>query len=147
MCNHLRRIVKLWAKLHGLNDGAAGTFNSWSLTLMVLFHLQTVRPAILPPLWCLFYDQAPQETEPRLLQQPGLDLSRAAGIARERVGCAAGFGAANGSSLFSLFASFIASYYGITQQWTAGKHRYVSARETHYCRARHRHRCCCRGRR
>jgi len=30
--------VKLWAKMHGLNDGMNGTFNSWSLTLMVGKH-------------------------------------------------------------------------------------------------------------
>ncbi len=27
--------VKLWAKAHGINDGASHTFNSWCLTLLV----------------------------------------------------------------------------------------------------------------
>ena len=31
----LVRLVKLWAGAHGMNDAAAGTFNSFALTLMV----------------------------------------------------------------------------------------------------------------
>ena len=27
--------IKAWAKAHGLNDASKGSFNSWSLTLMV----------------------------------------------------------------------------------------------------------------
>lgn len=50
----LFRLVKLWAKVHGLNDGMNGTFNSWSLTLMVMFALQACSPALLPPMWQCF---------------------------------------------------------------------------------------------
>ncbi|MEW5304100.1 MAG: hypothetical protein WDW36_006734 [Sanguina aurantia] len=46
----LVRLVKVWAKAHGLNAPSNGTFNSWSLTLMALFALQTTQPALLPPL-------------------------------------------------------------------------------------------------
>ena len=34
----LVRLVKLWAGAHGMNDAAAGTFNSFALTLMVGVH-------------------------------------------------------------------------------------------------------------
>ncbi|TQE07213.1 hypothetical protein C1H46_007266 [Malus baccata] len=43
-------LVKEWAKAHRINNPRAGTFNSYSLTLLVLFHFQTCSPAILPPL-------------------------------------------------------------------------------------------------
>ncbi|KAJ0901181.1 putative polynucleotide adenylyltransferase [Helianthus annuus] len=43
-------IVKEWAKAHGINDPKTGTFNSYSLSLLIIFHFQTCEPAILPPL-------------------------------------------------------------------------------------------------
>ncbi|KAK1415541.1 hypothetical protein QVD17_31324 [Tagetes erecta] len=43
-------IVKEWAKAHGINDSKTGTLNSYSLSLLIIFHFQTCEPAILPPL-------------------------------------------------------------------------------------------------
>ncbi|KAI3472630.1 hypothetical protein Pfo_031021 [Paulownia fortunei] len=43
-------LVKQWAKNHRINDSKSGTLNSYSLCLLVVFHLQTLVPAILPPL-------------------------------------------------------------------------------------------------
>ncbi|KAH9702263.1 protein HESO1 [Citrus sinensis] len=43
-------LVKEWAKAHDINNPKTGTFNSYSLSLLVLFHFQTCVPAILPPL-------------------------------------------------------------------------------------------------
>lgn len=43
-------LVKEWAKAHKINNSKTGTFNSYSLSLLVLFHFQTCVPAILPPL-------------------------------------------------------------------------------------------------
>lgn len=37
----LFRLVKAWAKAHGMNNGAGGTFNSWCLSLVVVFYCQT----------------------------------------------------------------------------------------------------------
>ncbi|KAG8380743.1 hypothetical protein BUALT_Bualt06G0047800 [Buddleja alternifolia] len=45
-----RDMVKEWAKAHHINDSKSGTLNSYSLSLLVVFHLQTLVPAILPPL-------------------------------------------------------------------------------------------------
>ncbi len=50
----LVRLIKLWARHHNLNDSSTGTFNSFALTLLVIFHCQTRSPAILPPIAELF---------------------------------------------------------------------------------------------
>ncbi|KAJ7960158.1 protein HESO1-like isoform X1 [Quillaja saponaria] len=43
-------LVKEWAKAHDINNSKFGTLNSYSLSLLVVFHFQTCVPAILPPL-------------------------------------------------------------------------------------------------
>ncbi|XP_047954551.1 protein HESO1-like [Salvia hispanica] len=43
-------LVKEWAKTHHINDSKSGSLNSYCLSLLVLFHFQTLEPAILPPL-------------------------------------------------------------------------------------------------
>lgn len=43
-------VVKEWAKAHKINNSKTGSFNSFTLSLLVIFHLQTCAPAILPPL-------------------------------------------------------------------------------------------------
>ncbi|GKU91984.1 hypothetical protein SLEP1_g5780 [Rubroshorea leprosula] len=47
-------LVKEWAKAHDINDPKNGTLNSYSLSLLVIFHFQTCQPAILPPLRYLY---------------------------------------------------------------------------------------------
>jgi DNA polymerase sigma len=47
-------LVKEWAKAHNINDSKTGTFNSYSLSLLVIFHFQTCVPAILPPLRVIY---------------------------------------------------------------------------------------------
>jgi len=46
----LAKLVKMWAKSQGINDPSGGTFNSYSLVLLVIVFLQCQRPAVLPPL-------------------------------------------------------------------------------------------------
>ncbi|MQM14905.1 hypothetical protein Taro_047839 [Colocasia esculenta] len=43
-------LIKEWAKVHDINVPKAGTLNSYSLCLLVIFHFQTCNPPILPPL-------------------------------------------------------------------------------------------------
>ncbi|KAI3893580.1 hypothetical protein MKW92_052250 [Papaver armeniacum] len=43
-------LIKEWAKSQQINDPKNGTLNSYSLCLLVIFHLQTCEPAIFPPL-------------------------------------------------------------------------------------------------
>ncbi|KAJ3668935.1 hypothetical protein LUZ60_010885 [Juncus effusus] len=47
-------LVKEWAKMKNINDPKSGTLNSYSLCFLVIFHLQTCDPPILPPL-CEIY--------------------------------------------------------------------------------------------
>jgi DNA polymerase sigma len=42
--------VKAWARNHSINDGAQGSFNSYTLTTMVLYHLQAQPQPVVPPL-------------------------------------------------------------------------------------------------
>lgn len=50
-------IIKAWAKLADINDAASGTFNSYSLILMVIHFLQCgTSPPILPNLQLLYKD-------------------------------------------------------------------------------------------
>ncbi|WIA35435.1 hypothetical protein OEZ86_003876 [Tetradesmus obliquus] len=81
----LYRLVKLWAEVHGLNEPKMGTLNSWSLTQMVIFHLQSCRPAILPPLWLLFHNEPPQGPRPlEQQQQQQQGVSQSPGNSRSR---------------------------------------------------------------
>ncbi|KAI3992263.1 hypothetical protein MKX01_029984 [Papaver californicum] len=43
-------LIKEWAKSQEINDPKTGTLNSYSICLLVIFHLQTCEPAIFPPL-------------------------------------------------------------------------------------------------
>ena len=47
----LIRITKTWARRTSLNDARFGSLNSYSLGLLCIFHLQTLRAPQLPPLW------------------------------------------------------------------------------------------------
>ncbi|MEW5315794.1 MAG: hypothetical protein WDW38_007199 [Sanguina aurantia] len=76
-------LVKLWAKAYNINDGSTQTFNSWCLTLLVVFFMQQQTPALLPPLYKLFGPELPQEGEPRLLAS-NLDLTFALSVCNTR---------------------------------------------------------------
>ncbi|KAI3955244.1 hypothetical protein MKW98_020877 [Papaver atlanticum] len=39
-----------WAKSEGINNSRNGTFTSYALSLLVIFHFQTCEPPVLPPL-------------------------------------------------------------------------------------------------
>ncbi|KAG2502114.1 hypothetical protein HYH03_000606 [Edaphochlamys debaryana] len=67
----LLRLVKLWARNAGINDGASHTLNSWALALLVVAYLQTAPaggPPLLPPLCELLSDEPPPPGAPRLMQ-------------------------------------------------------------------------------
>ena len=59
----LIHIIKSWARLPqiDLNDASRATFNSFSITLMILGYLQSIVPPVLP---CI---QAPQGKPPSLI--------------------------------------------------------------------------------
>ncbi|KAA8534175.1 hypothetical protein F0562_031632 [Nyssa sinensis] len=104
-------LVKEWAKAHNINDSKSGTLNSYSLSLLVIFHFQTCIPAILPPL---------KEIYPRNLVD---DLAGVRADAERLIEetCAVNIGrlrrdrsrTANRSSLSELFVSFLAKFSNI----------------------------------
>ncbi|XP_020541230.1 protein HESO1 isoform X2 [Jatropha curcas] len=107
-------LVKEWAKSHNINNPKAGSLNSYSLSLLVVFHFQTCVPAILPPL---------REIYPRNVVD---DLTGVRTAAEKRIKeiCNANisrymsdkYRAANRSSLSELFISFLAKFCDISSK-------------------------------
>ncbi|KAL3732241.1 hypothetical protein ACJRO7_028988 [Eucalyptus globulus] len=98
-------LVKEWAKCHDINNPKTGSFNSFALSLLVIFHFQTCAPAILPPLRDIYPCSAVDD-----LQGVRADAERriaetcAANIARFK----SSISKPNQSSLSELFISFLA---------------------------------------
>ncbi|XP_056164293.1 protein HESO1 isoform X2 [Syzygium oleosum] len=98
-------LVKEWAKCHDINNPKTGSFNSFALCLLVIFHFQTCAPAILPPLRDIYPCSAVDD-----LQGVRADAERriaetcAANIARFK----SSISRPNRSSLSELFISFLA---------------------------------------
>ncbi|KAJ6892108.1 hypothetical protein NC651_025333 [Populus alba x Populus x berolinensis] len=109
-------LVKEWAKTHNINNPKAGSMNSYSLSLLVIFHFQTCVPAILPPL---------KEIYPRNVID---DLTGVRTDAERRIGeiCAANISryrsnksrAINRNSLSELFISFLTKFHDISSKAT-----------------------------
>eukprot|EP01025_Chloroclados_australasicus_P044069 TRINITY_DN4749_c0_g1_i4.p1 TRINITY_DN4749_c0_g1~~TRINITY_DN4749_c0_g1_i4.p1 ORF type:complete len:780 (+),score=71.72 TRINITY_DN4749_c0_g1_i4:329-2668(+) len=125
MCQIDRRVplllalVKSWSKQAGIGNPRNGGFNSFALTLLVVFHLQTVEPAILPPI-CSLFNVSPNMHAFKLTRKTiGLAARRATKYAMGQYGSAR----LNKQSVFDLFASFILRC-GVTLQiWSRGAHR------------------------
>ncbi|XWS65948.1 hypothetical protein CRYUN_Cryun05aG0157700 [Craigia yunnanensis] len=99
-------LVKEWAKANGINNPKTGTFNSYSLSLLVIFHFQTCVPAILPPLKDIYPTNVVNDlTGVRADAERRIAQVCASNIARFRSG-----GILNQSSLSELFISFIAKF-------------------------------------
>ncbi|KAK3422514.1 protein HESO1 [Eucalyptus grandis] len=103
-------LVKEWAKCHDINNPKTGSFNSFALSLLVIFHFQTCAPAILPPLRDIYPCSAVDD-----LQGVRADAERriaetcAANIARFK----SSISKPNQSSLSELFISFLAKFSGL----------------------------------
>jgi DNA polymerase sigma len=110
----LVRLVKLWARAHGMNSPPDGTFNSYALSLMVVFHLQTRSPPILPTFREVFggteNDMVPKT--PKDLAVARDNLAYQLQNHRDRW--------SNSESLCQLLASFFALYHGIMVAWCGG---------------------------
>ncbi|GAB4813989.1 hypothetical protein N2152v2_001035 [Parachlorella kessleri] len=104
----LVRLVKVWARRHQVNDSIAGTFNSFALTLMIIFHLQTRSPPVLPPLCELFAGPYSQDA-PRPLERgkaPDFQLLQRAATYLSNLSREGGYG--NSETLAELLTSFFA---------------------------------------
>ncbi|KAL5733169.1 hypothetical protein ACOSQ2_032861 [Xanthoceras sorbifolium] len=100
-------LVKEWAKAHDINNPKSGTFNSYSLSLLVIFHFQTCVPAILPPLKDIYPGNLVDDLKGvRANAERSIAEACAANIARFR----SGKRLINRSSLSKLFVSFVAKF-------------------------------------
>lgn len=108
--------TKAWARQQGINDASRGTFNSYALTLMVLHHLQTVQPPVMPTLSNVLFDLRPlQDGQPLEPTFPIEDVQQHCRHLSED-----SFGAANTQSAAALFLSFLVRYMALTQAWATG---------------------------
>ncbi|KAI3734898.1 hypothetical protein L6452_14378 [Arctium lappa] len=105
-------LVKEWAKAHGINDPKSGTLNSYSLSLLIIFHFQTCTPAILPPLSEIYPGNMVAEltgvravAEKNIEDICGLNINRIRSDRSRRI---------NRSSLPDLFVSFLAKFRDIS---------------------------------
>nr|XP_023920033.1 uncharacterized protein LOC112031578 [Quercus suber] len=101
-------LVKEWAKAHEINDATSmsGTFNSYSLTLLVIFHFQTCEPAIFPPLKDIYAGNVADDlqglrTERNIAEACAANIRRFEQDKSRRV---------NHSSLSEIFISFLAKF-------------------------------------
>ncbi|KAL0919646.1 hypothetical protein M5K25_011757 [Dendrobium thyrsiflorum] len=95
-------LIKECAKAQHLNDPKTGTLNSYSLCLLIIFHLQTCRPAIFPPLRDLYEGSIVDDVKGHTTLRH-IEDSFAAKIARFRSQIS---GQRNGSSICQLLISF-----------------------------------------
>ncbi|XP_019057711.1 PREDICTED: protein HESO1 isoform X2 [Tarenaya hassleriana] len=101
-------LVKEWAKAHNINDPKTGTLNSYSLSLLVIFHFQTCVPAILPPLSEIYPRSAVDDLAGvRATAEENIARISATSIARFRSDKSRPI---NRSSLSELFISFLAKF-------------------------------------
>ncbi|MCO5587779.1 hypothetical protein L7F22_041731 [Adiantum nelumboides] len=116
-CRDLILLVKFWAKAHDINDPKLGTFNSFALCLLVIFHLQTRSPPLLPPLKSV------------LIEDIGKRLKGCENLTEEvSKGCwekiqpfiGNNFGTQNKSTVAELFASFINQFSSVKELWSQG---------------------------
>uniref|UniRef100_A0A7N2R9U6 Poly(A) RNA polymerase mitochondrial-like central palm domain-containing protein n=3 Tax=Quercus lobata TaxID=97700 RepID=A0A7N2R9U6_QUELO len=104
-------LVKEWAKAHDINDPNSGTINSYSLSLLVIFHFQTCEPAIFPPLKDIYAGNVADDLQGlRTVAERNIAEACAANIKRFRKNI---FRRVNHSSLSELFISFLAKFSNI----------------------------------
>ncbi|KAK9186553.1 hypothetical protein WN944_017941 [Citrus x changshan-huyou] len=105
-------LVKEWAKAHDINNPKTGTFNSYSLSLLVLFHFQTCVPAILPPLKDIYPGNLVDDlkgvranAERQIAEICAFNIARFSSDKYRKI---------NRSSLAHLFVSFLEKFSGLS---------------------------------
>uniref|UniRef100_A0A5B7AF62 Putative poly(A) RNA polymerase GLD2 n=1 Tax=Davidia involucrata TaxID=16924 RepID=A0A5B7AF62_DAVIN len=105
-------LVKEWAKAHDINDPKSGTLNSYSLSLLVIFHFQTCAPAILPPLKEIYPRNLVDDlTGVRADAERDIEETCAVNIRKFKTDRSR---TVNRSSLSELFVSFLAKFSDIS---------------------------------
>ncbi|XP_050386164.1 protein HESO1-like [Argentina anserina] len=101
-------LVKEWAKAQNMNNPRFGSFNSYALTLLVVFHFQTCTPAILPPLREIYPGNLTDDLQGlRADAEKHIEETCIANITRFK---SDKLGAENTSSLSQLFISFLQKF-------------------------------------
>ncbi|XP_074287104.1 uncharacterized protein LOC141612267 isoform X1 [Silene latifolia] len=95
-------LIKVWAKANDINSAKDGTINSFSLILLVAFHLQTREIPILPPFSAILKD--------------GLDPTTVNQNIQEFLN----FGERNKESLAELFVSMLIKLESVNPLWRDG---------------------------
>lgn len=111
-------LIKYWAKAQNINDPKLGTLNSFSLSLLIIFHLQRQSPPILPPFKDIYNGDIARElaggrnTHARQIEdQCKLNVEK---FKRQ------GLGRDNKSTISELFVSFFAQYTKVATSWSQG---------------------------
>ncbi|CAI9774850.1 unnamed protein product [Fraxinus pennsylvanica] len=110
-------LVKEWAKAHNINDPKSGTMNSYTLSLLVVFHLQTLEPAILPPLREIYPGNMIDDlTGVRAVAEKRIEETCAVNINRIKSDRSR---LINRSTMSELFISFLAKFFEICSRASA----------------------------
>nr|XP_027104376.1 protein HESO1-like isoform X1 [Coffea arabica]XP_027104377.1 protein HESO1-like isoform X1 [Coffea arabica]XP_027104378.1 protein HESO1-like isoform X1 [Coffea arabica] len=105
-------LIKEWAKAHNINDPKFGSLNSYSLSLLVVFHFQTCVPAIFPPLKEIYPGNMVDDLiGVRALAEKHVEETCAVNINRYRSDSSR---LTNHSSLSQLFMSFLEKFSDIS---------------------------------
>lgn len=104
-------VVKKWARHCEINDASKGTLSSYTLALMALNYLQSVKPPVIPSL---------QRDHPPFFD-PSLDLN----MLPDASHCVPRYMSKNKSSLGELFLGFL-EYYALNFRWDS---QIISVRE------------------
>ena len=114
----LLNLVMAWADTFDIKDGAQGKLNSYTLTLLVVFHLQTRPVPVLPSLKCIMPGkwQGLQSWNRFQCATGGRSKAIKTMAWKSRV-WAGNYGGENEESLLELFISFMTLMEGLFQTW------------------------------
>lgn len=98
-------LIKEWANAHDINNAKERTLNSFSIYLLVIFHFQTCKPAILPPLRDIYDGNVVSDIIEERFTVKHIEDTFAANIAA--------FTSENKSSLCELYISFFEKFSNI----------------------------------
>eukprot|EP01025_Chloroclados_australasicus_P042427 TRINITY_DN4512_c1_g1_i2.p1 TRINITY_DN4512_c1_g1~~TRINITY_DN4512_c1_g1_i2.p1 ORF type:complete len:438 (+),score=10.46 TRINITY_DN4512_c1_g1_i2:404-1717(+) len=107
-------LVKSWARQANVNSPKQGTFNSFALMLMVIFHLQSLPNPILPPIQKLFPDKF------RLHRRISPTILGRCAVKVRDYKAQQGTKSKNKQSVLELFKSFLARYAVVLDIWGQG---------------------------
>ncbi|CAM0953254.1 unnamed protein product [Alopecurus aequalis] len=98
----LSNLLKIWAKIHGVNSPREQTMSSMAIISLVAFHLQTRHPPILPPFSALLKD--------------GSEFASV----EKNILLFKGFGSTNKESVAELFVSLMSKLLSVESLWEHG---------------------------